>query len=240
MTELCVMCDKLASTKCTRCDATLYSSDACLRSDVENHDLVCTSFGFLPPLPAMDGKCVLGILFPGNDTRPELVWVPISGFADGDTGISFEEAEIGSYFDPTAVPERLYSERNRVRNRDTRSMLEAWHATSGTANKCIKAMGGNGDGPFYDWRGSVLVLAMTRPTGFMVDPGAYKNAEPADFRDAADFLLDHGNDLHGNLLRQTLGTLGGRPAELGASLGSKAVQPANENGGGNTIVAEME
>jgi hypothetical protein len=87
-------------------------------------------------------------------------------------------------------------------------MLEIWmlppsHMSSEPPNTCIvdllkipdsrgrRRRGGE------EWRGPVLALAMTRATGFMVDPGAYKDISVRDAEDVADFLGSYGEDVRG-------------------------------------------
>ncbi|KAK3384026.1 hypothetical protein B0T24DRAFT_607165 [Lasiosphaeria ovina] len=207
---------------------------------------------------------------------PALVRVHIGGFTDPDSGISFQEAEVAPFFaaasgpDDTAaaaVPEPLHTERNRVRNRDTRSMLEVWHvpAASGSSsrlalakNACVPSLGsaGTGDaagtaesngtqlqqpGPFFEWRGPVLVLAMTRPTGFMVDPGAYRDCALQDYRDAVDFVLDYGNDLHARRTQEVLATLGAGAEAGGDDHRVTEVEEAEEPAeAAKTVVIEMQ
>lgn len=240
---VCLLCNNLATTECPKCDALLYSSEECLLADAPSHGLVCPTFASLPPTPNSEGKHVLGVLFPADTIKPELVWVSVSGFADEDTGISFQEAEVGPFFAGVGTPQSLHSERNRVRNRDTCSMLEVWHAVTGPANPCIQSIATGFEGPFHDWKGPVLVLAMTRPTGFMVDPGAYRDAQLRDFRDAIDFVLDYGNDSHGQRLREVLETLGTTRAEPEAPSGtgeSSTVHPEPPVGKEGTVIIEME
>jgi hypothetical protein len=113
-------------------------------------------------------------------------------------------------------------------------MLEVWHGASEVTNACIQAMAPGGEGTFYAWKGPVLVLAMSRPTGFMVDPGAYRDVQLHDFRDAADFLLDYGNGFHDQQLREILGTLGAAPLQ------SDSAPPQAAATSGNNIIAELE
>jgi hypothetical protein len=214
---VCIVCTYPATRSCPDCEAAPYCSGQCPELDAPVHKLLCASFASPPPKPE-SGRHVLGILFSSDATAPSLVWVRLDGFADEDTGISFQEAEVGAFFPDEAATnqESLHTERNSVRDRDTTSMLEIWHASSpaGTTidkNGCIATLAGGREHLFHDWRGPVLVLAMTRSTGYMVDPGAYKDATAADFRDAVDFLVDYGNDVHGQRVREALETLGDEP-----------------------------
>jgi hypothetical protein len=139
--------------------------------------------------------------------------------------------------------ETLYTERNPVRNRDTASMLEIWVAKSTkessakspslAPNACIQSLN-NGKPNFHSWNGPVVALAMTRATGFMVDPGAYRDVSLGDARDVADFLLDYGNPVHGARLREALGSLSsGRVDELEADDGDGEGE-AQEDGEGKS------
>ncbi|KAK3356449.1 hypothetical protein B0T25DRAFT_536785 [Lasiosphaeria hispida] len=228
---LCAQCNNRAELSCPDCHVLLYCSGTCAAGDASAHQLICPAFALPPAKPISEQKHVLGILFPSEATAPALVWVKIDGFVDEDTGISFQEAETAPFFsrsggveEATVTPEALHCERNRVRNRETRSMLEVWHATSWSGqesksssgeNKCIRALAAGRDGPFHRFEGPVLVLAMTRPTGFMVDPGAYQDSQLYDFWDALDFVLDHGNDLHARKIQEALNSLGdGRAPEI--------------------------
>lgn len=224
VTTLCARCNSIAELPCPSCHSLLYCSATCAADDAPIHQLICASFTSPPPKPTSGKNYVLGILFPEEVETPALVWVRIDGFVDEDTNIAFQEADVGPFFgrsgedsDAGVVPEALHSERNGARNRDTRSMLEVWRvagAVSGAAaaspikNGCIQAMGLGKSGPFYQWKGPVLVLAMTRPTGFMVDPGAYHDCQLQDFQDAVDFVLDYGNDAHARSVQDALDTLG--------------------------------
>jgi len=216
----CLGCNNAPTVPCPDCQAALYCSPDCLAADRSTHGLLCTAFAS-PPAKPEPGQHVLGILFPESAAAPALVWVRLDGFADEDTGISFQEAVVAPFFggDDGPNPEALHSERNRVRNRDARSMLEAWHASKSSSassletNGCIRALPA-GDGPFYEWKGPVLVLTMTRPTGFMVDPGRYRDITVVDFRDAVDFVTDHGNDAHKERVRAALESLVGPEVEV--------------------------
>lgn len=174
---------------------------------------------------------MLGVLFPVDSETPQLVWVRIGGFSDEESGISFQEAEVSTFFgDKATTPEAIHSERNRVRNRDTRSMLEVWQIPSTSPaisslseNRCVISLAalnggiavdgdeskdGSPNRPFHDWKGPVLVLFMTRSTGFMVDPGAYRDCQLQDFRDAVDFVVDYGNQGHQKRIQEALESLG--------------------------------
>ncbi|KAK0702359.1 hypothetical protein B0H67DRAFT_395172 [Lasiosphaeris hirsuta] len=222
---LCAQCNNRAELSCPDCHVLLYCSSTCASGDASAHELICPAFASPPPKPASEQKHVLSILFPSEDTTPALVWVKIDGFVDEDTGISFQEAETAPFFgrngdfpEATVTPEALHCERNRVRNRETRSMLEIWSvqeskSPSGGENKCIRSLAAGRDGPFHRFEGPVLVLAMTRPTGFMVDPGAYQDSQLRDFWDALDFVLDYGNDLHTKKIQEALNSLGGGQVE---------------------------
>ena len=234
--DICTVCNRPAVQTCPSCEELAYCSPGCHDSGHLIHDLACQSLQAAPPKSDPESRHVLGVLFPDAAAAPavSLVWVPISGFTDPDSGISFHEPEVISFFgtDDHASLDSIHSERNRVRNRDTRSMLEIWHRKgddAGDANACIRALAnldlpGLDGAPFHDWKGPVLVLFMTRSTGFMVDPGTYRDAGQQDVVDAVDFVLDHGNDIHEKRIQQTLETLGrvvekteGADAEIGGS-----------------------
>lgn len=230
-TTVCALCNNPPEIPCPTCQdpQALYCSSECLNLDTPIHKLVCASFATAPTKPATGSKHVLGVLFPASSPDPQLVWVRIGGFTDEESGISFQEAEVGDFLDDDddaaagKASESMHSERNRVRNRDTRSMLEVWHVKSDklAENVCIKTLAattGNGEGdgegkPFYAWKGSVLVIFMTRSTGFMVDPGMYRDCQLQDYRDAVDFVVDYGNDVHGKRVQEALDTLGSQARE---------------------------
>ncbi|KAK4448826.1 hypothetical protein QBC34DRAFT_102930 [Podospora aff. communis PSN243] len=236
LSELCVICGKRVTTACTGCVTILYCSADCLNSD-KAHGLACKCFQALPTAPTTGNKHVLAYLFPADTTEPKVMWVPVSGFADADTGISFEEADTSQFF-PSPTSQTLNAERNNVRNRESNSMLEIWHTSTGSGNACIESLAGiqGGQGPFHDWVGHVLVLAMTRPTGFMVDPGAYRSVQLRDFQDAVDFVVDFGNTAHRQLTQETLNTLG-LPLGTTGSVGGSMRMEEKETG---NIIAEIE
>ena len=92
-------------------------------------------------------------------------------FRDDDTGIAFQDVRVAPLFPSSAALESLHEERNRVRGRETFSMLEAWHATALglDANESIAALTASASGTqHYQWRGPVVVLAMTRSTGWIM------------------------------------------------------------------------
>jgi len=195
------------------------------------------------------------VLFPENETTPQLKWIHIGGFADEESGISFHEPSVDSYFADDVFPEAMHSERNRVRNRDTRSMLEVWRVPPpkadgkevvgrllGEENQCIKALGGGkgAAGPFHAWRGPVLVLFMTRSTGFMVDPGAYRDCNLQDFGDAVDFVYDYGNDVHERRIKEALDSLGRAAAKEMAMGGERGGDGEGQEKGGEEGVESQE
>ncbi|RKU48208.1 hypothetical protein DL546_001748 [Coniochaeta pulveracea] len=160
----------------------------------------------LPPIPA-SGQHILGLHFPQSSHAPEPIWIPLSSSTDEETSITFQSVDVSSIFPPDIHPEVLYSDSNRVRNRDTESMLEVWtlppSVSSTQPNICITGLlkllsphGGKPNGT-KDWRGPVLALAMTRATGFMVDPGSYKDLTLRDAEDVVDFLASHGGVIRG-------------------------------------------
>lgn len=192
------------------------------------HTLLCAALSSPPPKPS--GSHILALLFPSSpSTTPTPVWIPLTTSTDDETSITFQSVETSAIFPLSAYPsgpEVLYTERNTVRGRDTESMLEIWTAPpsrSGeketaegttTVNETVAALAEGRDGPFHEWKGPVLALAMTRATGFMVDPGAYKDVSVGDAGDVVDFLLDFGNPEHGRRVREALDTLGSeRPGE---------------------------
>ncbi|KAM7207195.1 hypothetical protein V8F20_002461 [Naviculisporaceae sp. PSN 640] len=229
---VCALCNNPPSIPCPTCQDILYCSAACQTADASIHKQVCAAFNGQSPPPKPDGsegKQVLGVLFPVDSDTPRLVLVRIGGFNDEESGISFQEAEVSAFFDHQVTPEAIHSERNRVRNRDTRSMLEVWQvpstapaSSSLSENACIVSLAalntgitandqskdGSPNKPFHDWKGPVLVLFMTRSTGFMVDPGSYRDCQLQDFRDAVDFVVDYGNKGHEKRIKEALESLG--------------------------------
>lgn len=252
---VCLICNNPPTVPCPGCAQLLYSSDACLDADAPSHRLLCPAFASAAqPEGGPDNNSVLAILFPADAAKPELVRVSVVRFRDEDTGISFQEAGTDEFFHDDSgnatAPQTLHSERNRVRSRENRGMLEVWHSKDdGPANACVGSLGRidaagsgtDGGGPFYEWKGPVLIMAMTRPTGFMVDPGAYRDAEPQDFRDALDFVLDYGNDVHGKRLKEALDTLGAENHDRqdGADRGGAGEGRENEAWSGGVVI-EME
>ncbi|KAM7201689.1 hypothetical protein V8F33_003238 [Rhypophila sp. PSN 637] len=248
---VCALCNNPPSIPCPTCQDLLYCSAACQTADAPIHKQVCASFNGVspPPQPAeSEGKHVLGVLFPVDSEAAKLVWVRIGGFRDEESGISFQEAEVSAFFGEEVTPESIHSERNRVRNRDMRSMLEIWHVAGASGlseNACIVSLAGLNSGittdddsndgprrPFHDWKGPVLVLFMTRSTGFMVDPGAYRDCQLQDFRDAVDFVVDYGNQGHEKRIKEAL-----------QSLGRKALdgdEVSSGEGSGGVVNAEKE
>lgn len=206
----CVFCSNPPSIPCPDCSTISYCSEACRSADSAVHALICSPLVSPPPKPSPSH--ILGFLFPAEaGSAPSPAWVRLDKFVDEDTGISFQDLNISAFFpaEDGPAPASIYSERNRVRNRDTLSMLEVWNVTGGSEgeNQSVAALAG-ARGPFYEWRGPVLVMAMTRSTGYMVDPGAYRDVTAVDFRDAVDFVVDHGNEAHGRRIREALETLG--------------------------------
>ena len=247
-TTVCALCNNPPEIPCPTCQDTqpLYCSSDCLTCDHPIHKLVCASFATLPAkLIGGEGggaKHVLGVLFPSSSPDPELVWVRIGGFTDEESGISFQEAEVGDFLQVDSnhngvpAPESLHSERNRLRNRDTRSMLEIWHVKSDklAENLCVKTLAATTTAtteeeeeeekegkPFYNWRGSILIIFMTRSTGFMIDPGLYRDCQLQDFRDAVDFVVDYGNDVHDRRVQEALDTLGTTTTTTNTGTGSQ-------------------
>ncbi|KAK0718569.1 hypothetical protein B0T26DRAFT_872731 [Lasiosphaeria miniovina] len=246
----------------------LYCSSACQTSDAPVHKLLCDAFS-ASVAPGSGGSQqshnVRAILFPADADAapPSLVGVRIAGFRDPESGIAFPEAEVHPFFESLATkrsPEALTTDRNRVRNRDTRSMLEVWHVPAATGdgesgagggggggggggvlNGCIislaKNMASGEAGPFYPWSGPVLVLAMTRPTGFMVDPGAYRDCTLHDCRDAVDFVVDYGNAEHEKRIQEALATLGAGSTAEEVSKGDQEGVAVDENRGEGDVVA---
>ena len=222
------------------------------------HGLICPTLATPPPKPNPDSRQVLGVLFPDTPTpNPpylQLVWVPISGFADPDSGISFHEPDVGPLFglEDSGSLDSIHSERNKVRGRDTRSMLEIWHHRKGDddahgANACVRALAdlslpGLDGAPFHDWKGPVLVLFMTRSTGFMVDPGTYQSCGQQDIVDAIDFVLDHGNDIHNKRVQQALETLGKETEmiEVGDTIDKTRCPGSSQPEVSQSIVVEMD
>lgn len=115
-------------------------------------------------------------------------------------------------------------------------MLEIWTLplteSAGDTNGTITALSGvagTGNGPFRQWTGPVLALAMTRATGLAVDPGMYRDVTVEDAVDAADFLLDYGDPERGLRVREALDMLGAE--REGPEQGEEGV--VGEGGGGN-------
>jgi len=177
------------------------------------HELLCPGLSSAGPPPG--DNYVLGILL--SEAPPSAVaeWVKCDKSIDDETSISFQSVDVGPFFPGNAVPEAMYTERNPRRNRDTASMLEIWTVQGGSGaelapNQTISTAA-DGLALHHSWTGPVLALAMTRATGFMVDPGQYKDVSLEDCVDVIDFLLDYGNPDHGARLRAALNSLGAQP-----------------------------
>lgn len=185
-------------------------------ADLPIHKILCAQFSSLPPKPSTSPDYILGFLFPSSSSStPTPVWMPLTTTTDDLTSITFQSVDTTSIFSPSS-PDVLYTERNTLRDRDTRSMLEIWthpaSRTEGDENATIAALAADdsreGKGPFHPWTGPVLALCMTRATGFMVDPGMYRDVTLEDAGDVVDFLLDYGNPEHGRRIREALDMLG--------------------------------
>lgn len=196
-----------------------------LPADLTIHKLFCAQFASLPPRPA--SSHVLGLVFPqgpaagdqgGQKAIPTPTWIKRTSSTDDETSITFQVVDVAPVFSSvsgtdSATPEAIYTERNRVRNRDTTSMLEIWTMpataeSNQSENGSIAALVTDGARTFHRWTGPVLALAMTRATGFMVDPGSYRDVTLEDAADVVDFLVDHENPEHERRIRAALETLG--------------------------------
>ncbi|KAH8905789.1 hypothetical protein BR93DRAFT_928364 [Coniochaeta sp. PMI_546] len=191
---------------CSTCDRSL------LAQDLTIHDLLCAKFSSLPPKPG--ANYILGLVFPHDVAgSPMPTWIKLASSTDDETSITFQSVDTSPIF-PSASPEVLYTERNTVRNRDTASMLEIWTLAPGSGdegekgNATIAALAEGKEGPFHAWTGPVLALAMTRATGFMVDPGSYRDVSLEDAGDVVDFLLDYENPEHERRIKEALDMLG--------------------------------
>lgn len=256
--DICNVCARAAVQTCPSCLGAISCSRSCQDTSRQLHDLICPTLAAPPPNPNPHARQVLGVLFPEppppSPPYLQLVWVPITGFTDPDSGISFHEPDVGPLFgiDDSGSLDSIHSERNKVRGRDTRSMLEIWHHREGdnnahAANACVRALAdlslpGLDGSPFHDWKGPVLVLFMTRSTGFMVDPGTYRSCGQQDIVDAVDFVLDHGNDIHDKRVQRALETLGQETKKIegvddvnGAGCSDLSQSPVTQN-----IVVEMD
>jgi hypothetical protein len=206
--EPCIVCALPASTPCTSCNAANYCSKVCLNRDEPVHRLLCLAMASLPPKP--EPNRILGVLLPSDREAPLLTWVELKKFTDEYTSISFHEVNTEPFFPDDAIVDSQHSEYNRVQNRNTQSMLELWHIGSPNLepNRCIEALAGGT--PCHKWTGPVLGLAMTRSTGYMVDPGTYQDLTLGDFRDIVDFVVDYGNQDHAKRTQEILETLGSK------------------------------
>lgn len=256
--DICNVCARVAVQTCPSCIRAISCSPSCHDRSRQLHDLICPTLATAPPKPSPDSRQVLGVLFPDTPAPSppflQLVWVPISGFTDPDSGISFHEPDVGPLFgiDDSGSLDSIHSERNKVRGRDTRSMLEIWHHREGGnnahgANACVRALAdlslpGLDGSPFHDWKGPMLVLFMTRSTGFMVDPGTYRSCGQQDIVDAIDFVLDHGNDIHGKRVQQALETLGKetKKIEVVDNIGGAGCSDSSQSRVSQSIVVEMD
>ncbi|KAJ9151722.1 hypothetical protein NKR19_g4677, partial [Coniochaeta hoffmannii] len=196
---------------------------------------------------------ILGLLFPPSPAgiSPTPVRIPLTTTTDDETSVSFQSVSVASFFPSSSTqnpPDVIYAERNTLRGRDTRSMLEIWTLPSGNnsneeENGAIKAlaeeMRGEGSGeqrqsPFHRWTGPVLALAMTRATGWMVDPGSYRDMTVEDAGDVVDFLLDYENPEHGRRIREALDTLGAEPEGDGGKIDEMVGDGGRVEEGGTT------
>jgi hypothetical protein len=210
---------------CPTCNRELPAQDLAI------HKQLCAQFSSLPP--KADPNYILGLVFPHNPLVSENVpapapcptWIKRTSSTDDETSITFQSVDVSPVFasySAAAAPEVIYTERNTVRNRDTASMIEIWSIPSTSSsvaedeNTTVKALARGRDGPFHAWTGPVLALAMTRATGFMVDPGSYRDVSLGDAADVVDFLVDYENPEHGRRIREALDMLAAeRPEDEG-------------------------
>jgi hypothetical protein len=203
------------------------------------HAFLCPALQQAGPAPG--DNYILGILFHQDSPSATAEWVKCDKSTDDETSISFQSVDVTPCFSAGAVPEAIYTERNPRRNRDTASMLEIWTVPASEAggkaapNQGIAAAA-DGLETHHTWMGPVLALAMTRATGFMVDPGQYKNVSLEDCGDVVDYLLDFGNPEHGERLRAALNSLGTRAEDnvrdVSSVDGEDKPPPFNEIAGG--------
>jgi hypothetical protein len=191
---------------CPTCNRSL------LAQDLTIHKLLCAQFSSPPHKPEPEPDYILGLVFPHDVAgTPTPTWIRLNSSTDDETSITFQSVDTSPIF-PSSSPEVLYTDRNTVRNRDSKSMLEIWALPSGNGdgaeNATINALAEGRDGPFHRWTGPVLALAMTRATGFMVDPGHYRDISLDDAGDVVDFLLDYENPEHERRIKEALAMLG--------------------------------
>src|SRR3569833_282231 len=196
----CTTCGSSIGMPCPTCNSAAYCSPKCQSADAPLHALLCASLSSQAAAPP---DHVRGLLVPTTGT-PSVTWVAIAKTTDPESGISFSSASTSPFFQ--GVPDPLYTERNPARQRDTLHMLEVWHDDDAgqDVNQAIVDTAGH---THTTWRGPILVLAMTRSTGFMVDPGSYTDLTLHDARDAIDFLSDHGNLDRRKMLKEDLARL---------------------------------
>ncbi|KAK5651337.1 hypothetical protein OQA88_12570 [Cercophora sp. LCS_1] len=238
--ETCLLCPLPATVPCGTCQIPLYCTHH-VSSD-ESHALLCSSLVSPPPADE-DINSVLAVHLPSSSPIPKLVRIPITSFSDDTSGISFSEPSIYSLFPEDASPEAMHRERNRVRDRDTRSMLEVWSCKEGDGNQCLAALAGGEDKLFHPWKGEVVVLAMTRSRGGMVDPGTYQDVDAVDWRDVVDVVVDWGDGRWERGIKEVLDRLGEAKPEATNVDEGRTVEDGNPEDGEEVkanVTMEME
>ncbi|KAJ8680544.1 hypothetical protein QAD02_016331 [Eretmocerus hayati] len=91
----CVLCDKSGARACSKCHSINYCSKACQLSDWNIHKQLCSTFATFDNSSRPSDQHTRAILFPVEDTKPQLVWVPWKW--EDDDGIKWHCTDTSSF-----------------------------------------------------------------------------------------------------------------------------------------------
>lgn len=153
----CAVCNKSDAQQCGSCHAAAYCGSECQATDWKLHKSLCKHYRkFLLTRP-VDHK--LGILFPVNSDKPQLIWLktrcPGDWFPDEN-----ENPNFGDFLGvDKPIPELWKVQSNRLRKFDLEHGIHLAHrpgfvSDGSDFNVSIASM--TGEGVHSEWKGPVL------------------------------------------------------------------------------------
>jgi len=187
--EHCVMCNKAAELRCSKCSAQWYCGKKCQKEDWPVHKILCPQRQIFQTRHSQNVR--RGILFPENEATVKFIWVPVEWVRDDDSG-GFESPQLENYFGRGDNGSTMMYNYNPVRSRTLKEHIDIRHRDSFLIDgsklnqSVLAATKGTAS---HTWCGPLVVLK--HKAGGM-DPSYYTDIDMSDFRDVVDYLIAYG------------------------------------------------
>lgn len=197
--RLCIVCYKENAKPCGQCKSIYYCSVPCQRSDWRTHKLLCSAYASFDKTsrPSPTDKHFLGIFFPVDDKKPQLVWV-----RRGREGSNLPVLDVQPFLNlpPEENARVITIYHDPLMDKELPDMIhfdtrDNFLNDGSEVNQCLRRMTSVCPGAYQGWRGPAMItVKVGRDPGLDLDLIQYRDVTLTDFKHLCNYLFCYQSD----------------------------------------------